>query len=108
MREQAIPPAKAFALRNIKRCAMAAKKKKIYELSYEWQRLDYFFALFELKGPDEELWEILKLALIADNDQIDERERGKMIFFYEYTKELFENIFILLQDKKKAVSKKSS
>ena len=86
----------------------AKKEKKVNGLSYEWQRVDYFFALFELKGPDEELWEILKLALIADNDTIDERERGNMIFFYDAAKELFENIHALLQKKRKAHRKKIS
>lgn len=80
----------------------AKKEKKKNGLPYEWQQVDYFFALFELKGPDEELWEILRLALIADNDHTDERERGNMIFFYDAAKELFENIHALLQKKKKA------
>lgn len=82
------------------------KQKK--ELSYEWQRIGYFFELFELKGPSGELWEILKLALITDNDNTDERERGNMIFFYDSARELFENIYTLLQKKKKAISKNQS
>jgi hypothetical protein len=84
------------------------EKKQKKELSYEWQRVDHFFSLFELKDPDEELWEILKLALVADNDHTDERERDSMIFFYDSAKELFENIYTLLQKKKKAISKNQS
>ncbi len=64
----------------------AKKEKKVNGLSYEWQRVDYFFALFELKGTDEELWKT-------------------MIFFYDAAKELFENVHACCKKKRKGHSK---
>lgn len=81
-----------------------ANTKKIKQkkgLPYEWRRIDYYFELLDQEGPADDLWKMLKLALIADNDHIDPRDRSNMLFFYEYTKELFENIYILLQQQKK-------
>jgi hypothetical protein len=76
--------------------AKIKKQKKDKKLPYEWLRIDYYFELLDEEGPAEDLWKMLKLALIADNDHIDPRDRSNMLFFYEYTKELFENIFTLL------------
>ncbi|MEO6838311.1 MAG: hypothetical protein ABI185_07970, partial [Ginsengibacter sp.] len=60
------------------------------EMAHEWKRINYFFEWFDVDAATEHLWEILKLALVADNDHTDERERSNMIFFYEGVKELFE------------------
>ncbi|MDB5275796.1 MAG: hypothetical protein JWR61_751 [Ferruginibacter sp.] len=73
------------------------KKKQQRALPYEWQRIAYYFELLDEEGPAEDLWKILKLALIADNDHTDEHERSNMLFFYEYTKELFQHVYTLLQ-----------
>ena len=80
-----------------------AKGKKKKKLSYEWRRIDYFFELFNEEGASEDLWEMLKLALTNDEEETEGRERSNMLFLYEYTKELYENIYILLlkeRDKK--------
>lgn len=71
------------------------------EMAHEWKRINYFFEWFDADAATEHLWEILKLALVTDNDHTDERERSNMIFFYEGVKELFENTYALLQKKKK-------
>lgn len=84
------------------------KKGKKKELVYEWRRVAYFFQFFDVETSTEHLWEMLKLALTSEDDPGDVKERSNMIFFYEYTKELLENIYILLQEKKKTVNKKSS
>jgi hypothetical protein len=87
------------AKKNNEEKAIAATKKK--KLPYEWKRINYFFKLLDKKGPEEELWKMLKLALTCDNDNADEHDRSNMIFFYEYAKELFENIYTLLQQQQK-------
>jgi len=83
---------------------MSGKKKK--KLSYEWRRIDYFFELFNEEGASEELWKMLKLALTNDEEETEGSERSNMIFLYEYTKELYENISILLVDEKAKIPKK--
>ena len=70
-----------------------AKGAYAREFSYEWKRIEYFFEWFDPAGATEEFWKILKLALTADNEKADERERSNMIFFYEHATELFENLF---------------
>lgn len=77
-----------------------AKGKKKKKLSYEWRRIDYFFELFNEEGASEELWEMLKLALTNDEEETEGRERSNMIFLYEYTKELYELLYILLMQEK--------
>ena len=81
--------------------ANTKKIKQKKELLYEWMRIDYYFKLLDKEGPAEDLWKMLKLSLIADNDIIDPRDRSNLLFFYENTKELFENIYTLLQQQKK-------
>ena len=82
---------------------MSGKKKK--KLSYEWRRIDYFFELFNEEGASEELWKMLKLALTNDEEETEGKERSNMIFFYEYTKELYGNIFFLLMEQKAKADK---
>lgn len=83
-----------------------AKGKKKKKLSYEWRRIDYFYELFNEEGASEDLWEMLKLALTNDEEETEGRERSNMLFLYEYTKELYENIYILLLKEKEKSSKK--
>jgi hypothetical protein len=92
----------------MKKNILKNKKGKKKELVYEWRRVAYFFQFFDVETSTEHLWEMLKLALTSEDDSGDVNKRSDMIFFYEYTKELFENIYILLQEKKKTTSKKSS
>jgi hypothetical protein len=75
------------------------------ELSDEWKRVGYFFEWFDPEGAKEQIWEILKLALVADNDQADERERSNMIFFYENVTVLFENVFKIWKRKRKKMTR---
>lgn len=83
---------------------MSGKKKK--KLSYEWRRIDYFFELYSEEGASEDLWKMLKLAITNDEEETEGSERSNMIFLYEYTKELYENIYeLLLQEKSKTHKK---
>jgi hypothetical protein len=75
------------------------------ELSYEWKRVAYFFEWFDADDATEHFWEILKLALVADNDKADERERSNMIFFYENVIELFENVFEIWKRKREKMTR---
>jgi len=75
------------------------------ELSDEWERVAYFFEWFDAEAAKEHFWEILKLALIADNEKADERERSNMIFFYENVTVLFENVFTIWERKRKKMTK---
>jgi hypothetical protein len=65
------------------------KKGKAEERLKEWKRAGYFFEWFGAGGTTQQLWKILKLALLADNDSADERERSNTIFFYEQATEFF-------------------
>lgn len=64
------------------------KQAKPLPFEKEWARINYYFEMLDEQGPAEDLWEMLKLALIADNDLVTPRERSNMIFLYEYTKQL--------------------
>lgn len=77
------------------------KSKKAKGLSPEWYRINDFFMILDEDGPSNELWKMLKLALIVNNDNTDERDRSNMIFLYENTKKLFEDVFTLLEKEKK-------
>ncbi len=83
-----------------------AKGKRKKKLSYEWRRIEYFFDLFDDEGWSEELWKMLKLALTNDEEGTEGNERSNMIFLYEYTKELYENIYELLLQEKSKTNKK--
>ena len=84
------------------------KSKKMKKLSYEWRRINYFFELFSDEGATEELWKMLKLALTNDEEETEGKERSNMIFVYEYTKELYENIFTLLIEQKSKSGKSNN
>jgi hypothetical protein len=76
------------------------RKREREELSYEWKKIEYFFGWFDADAASKHFWNILKLALIADNEKANEHERSNMIFFYENVKELFENVFEIWKRKK--------
>ena len=76
------------------------KEHKKKQLPYEWRRINDFFEWFEVSVATEHFWEILKLAITYEGEGPDGRERSNMIFFFEYTRELYENIYNLLQKEK--------
>jgi len=80
-------------------------KKQNKDLQQQWSRIDSYFEFFDREGPAEDLWKMLKLALISDNDNIDPRDRTEMLFYYEQTKELFENIYVILQQQKENLNR---
>src|SRR5665647_389611 len=83
----------------------AEKKKgnnaKTKELPYEWKKIHDFFKWFRPETATEHFWQILKLALTNGEEETDARERSNMIFFYEQTKELLENVFVIWEKKNK-------
>lgn len=54
-----------------------------------------FFRLYDGKDPQELLWFIISTALRAENEEIEARHRGNMLFFYEYCTLLFQAARIL-------------
>jgi len=78
------------------------KTKTQKKFSSEWLRIEDFFMILGREGPSAELWKMLKLALIVDNDYIDERDRSNMIFLYENAKILFEDVFSLLKKQRRS------
>ena len=72
---------------------MSKDKKKL--LQNEWMQINDFFETLGEEGPAEDLWKMLKLALITDNDLTEPGDRSKMIFLYESCRELFKNIYRL-------------
>jgi len=81
------------------------QKRKAEERLQEWKRVGYFFEWFGEDGAKQQLWEILKLALVSDNDKADERERSNMIFFYEQTTEFFKTTSVLSERKRKKMTR---
>lgn len=83
-----------------------AKGKKNKKLPYEWRRIDHFFELFSEEMACDELWKMVKLAITNDEEETEGWERSNMIFIYEYTKELYELLYILLGREKDKIRKK--
>lgn len=75
-------------------------KRNIEPNNFEWNRIKYYFALYQNGRSTEELWEILKLAMTSEDDDGEIRTRRNMLFFFEHTKELFENVRTILNDTK--------
>lgn len=82
-----------------------SKSGKKKQMPYEWRRIDYFFEWFPVDYGREQLWEMLKLALTFDDEGPEGHDRSNMISLYEYTIELYENIFTLLEKKKEKYDK---
>ena len=78
----------------------AKKKQAKKQMRYEWLGIDEFFEWFPVDYSSELFWEMLKLAITFDEEGPDGRERSDMIALYEYTTELYENIFTLLEKEK--------
>jgi hypothetical protein len=76
------------------------KKRAKKQIRYEWRRIDELFEWFPVDYSSELFWEMLKLAITFDEEGPDGRERSNMIALYEYTTELYENIFTLLEKEK--------
>lgn len=79
------------------------RKRKELENSqeYEWRRIAYYFEFFDPEGAQEFLWDMFKLALTSFDDDGEPRTRSNFIFYYEHTKELIENISIILNARSK-------
>lgn len=60
-----------------------------------WRVIQEFFRLFDEKEPQELLWFMLTAALRSDNEEIEARHRGNMIFFYEYSVVFFKAVRVL-------------
>jgi hypothetical protein len=88
-----------------------SKSKKLkpveqeYQLCPEWLQISEFFEVFYEEGPAEDLWKMLKLALVTDNDLTTPRDRSNMLFLYEGCSALFKNAYKLLLQQKKLLNK---
>ena len=99
--KKTMPHNKQQKRKNPQETSEPAKVSKKKRMAYEWRRIDnYFDWLFGLDGPSEILWNMLKLAITNGEEEAEAKERSNMIFFYENTKELFENIAVLLKKQK--------
>ena len=67
-----------------------------------WKIITEYFSFFELDEVKDELWVLTAGALGNDDLQQSQKgiDRNNLIFFYEYTKMLFEAVD-LLHDKRK-------
>jgi hypothetical protein len=63
-----------------------------------WRVIQEFFRLFDEKEPQELLWFMLTAALRSDNEEIEARHRGNMIFFYEYSVVFFKAVRLLSEE----------
>ncbi|MGC4102876.1 hypothetical protein [Ferruginibacter sp.] len=70
-------------------------------LPAEWDQVAYFFEVMGEHGPADDLWQLLKLALIADDEENNSQMRANMIFVYEHTIAFFKNVYALLQQQQK-------
>jgi hypothetical protein len=104
-----------LCVRNIKVMKTNKNKKPKYkkqktsnpqiQLSPEWLQISEFFEVFYEEGPAEDLWKMLKLALVTDNDLTTPRDRSNMLFLYEGCSALFKNVYKLLIAQKQLLNK---
>ena len=70
------------------------------ELSEEWQTIDDFFMVYDLKNVSEDLWQTIKLAITNSTEEIDATQISDIILLFEKTKELYRAIHALLKKQK--------
>jgi hypothetical protein len=63
-----------------------------------WRVIQEYFRIFDQKDPQELLWFMLTTALRSDNEEIGARQRGNMIFFYEYSILFFKAAHFLYEE----------
>ena len=81
------------------------QKWRAEERLQERKRVKYFFQWLDRDGAAQQLWEILKLVLVADNDSADERERTNMILFYEQATAFFKTTSAPWERKRKKMTR---
>ena len=94
-----------LAMGNGQKTMSKGQWRNAEERLQEWKKVGYFFEWFGDDGAKQRLWEILKLALVADNDSADEPLRSNMIFFYEQATEFFKITSDLWERKRKKMSR---
>lgn len=62
---------------------------------YAWKVLHEFFEAFDEEGPQETLWFMLAAVMKLESEDVDGKERGNIIFFYEYSVALFKAAYVL-------------
>ena len=67
-------------------------KEEKEKLAHTRERVINFFVSYGAEEASRELWVILRLALTNKQEEVDAIKTDDMIFFYEMSKELFENI----------------
>lgn len=77
------------------------------ELSAEWKKIDDFFSLYDLKTISEDLWRTTKLAITNESNEIDSRLINETIQLFEKTKELYQTIYVLLEQQRVLITEKS-
>jgi hypothetical protein len=80
---------------------MPKSKNKMKELPEEWKHVNNFFVCFGYTESQEQLWQMLKLALTSVDDMGSPEERSALICFYCQTKELIKSSYEVLQQVKK-------
>jgi hypothetical protein len=73
-----------------------------------WLVIHEFFRLFDEKDPQELLWYMLTTALRSENEEIEARHRGNMIFFYEYSVVFFKAVKVLAEGEAPKARKKKN
>ncbi len=67
---------------------------------HAWAVFDEFFDFYNEDTPQQYLWYMLTLALQSDNEQVDARHRGRMLWFYDYCVALFKAVYVLNKQQK--------
>lgn len=71
-----------------------------------WSIINEYFRLFDENQPKELLWYILSTALRSENEEIEARHRGDMLFFYEYSVIFFKAVRVLAEAETSKTTKK--
>jgi len=75
---------------------------------YAWKVLHEFFEAFDEEGPQETLWFMLAAAMKLDSEDVDGKERGNLIFFYEYSMALFKAAYVIYRHHYEKKAKKNT
>ena len=70
------------------------------ELNREWQIIDEFFTVYDLKNVSEDLWQTTKLAITNSSEELDGTQISNIVVLFEKTKELYQVVYGLLKKQK--------
>ena len=69
-------------------------------LNDQWQKIDDFFGEHDLESAAEDLWQMTKISLTCNDDEVEADQRALFLGLFENTKSLYATVHELLEQEK--------